>query len=100
MNYRDESDLNNIREMSDSLSKLSTVLPPIVNWVSAFQQFINPSGNWVDACGTKKAIYYTFEEQVRTFQKIKIDSKCCQFYGICGEQFEKDIVFDEVALRL
>lgn len=28
------------------------------------------------------------------FRNIKVESKCCQDYGICGEQFEKDIVFD------
>ena len=27
--------------------------------------------------------------------KIKIESECCQHFGICGEQFVTDIVFDD-----
>jgi len=29
------------------------------------------------------------------FVKIKVDSTCCQRYGICGEQYVTDIQFDD-----
>ena len=29
------------------------------------------------------------------FTKISIESQCCQKYGICGEQYSQDIVFDD-----
>ena len=35
-----------------------------------------------------------FDEQIREFVKIKIESDCCQKYGICGEQYVSDINFD------
>lgn len=31
---------------------------------------------------------------MREFIKIKIESDCCQKYGICGEQFVTDVSFD------
>lgn len=30
---------------------------------------------------------------VRNFTQISIDSQCCQHFGLCGAQFESDIVF-------
>lgn len=32
---------------------------------------------------------------MKLFTKIKIKSDCCQKYGICGEQFSLDIIFDD-----
>ena len=32
---------------------------------------------------------------MREFIKIEIDSDCCQKYGICGEQYSLDIVFND-----
>ena len=29
------------------------------------------------------------------FVKIKIESPCCQSYGICGEQYSLDVIFDD-----
>ena len=29
------------------------------------------------------------------FIKIEIDSDCCQKYGICGEQYSLDIIFND-----
>ena len=31
---------------------------------------------------------------MRTFIEIKVESDCCQKYGICGEQYVTDISFD------
>ena len=33
---------------------------------------------------------------MRTFVDIKILSTCCQSYGICGEQYSGDIIFDDL----
>jgi Niemann-Pick C1 protein len=32
---------------------------------------------------------------MRAFTNIKVESDCCQKYGICGEQFVTDISFDK-----
>ena len=29
------------------------------------------------------------------FVQIKVESKCCQSYGICGEQYAQDVIFDD-----
>ena len=29
------------------------------------------------------------------FVQIKIESPCCQSYGICGEQYSQDVIFDD-----
>lgn len=32
---------------------------------------------------------------MRKFVNIKVESDCCQKYGICGEQFVTDVAFDK-----
>jgi Niemann-Pick C1 protein len=32
---------------------------------------------------------------MRKFVQIKVESDCCQKYGICGEQFVTDVAFDK-----
>jgi len=29
------------------------------------------------------------------FVNTKIESTCCQSYGVCGEQYSLDIIFDD-----
>ena len=29
------------------------------------------------------------------FVKIKIESDCCQSYGVCGEQYSLDVIFND-----
>lgn len=32
---------------------------------------------------------------MKMFVNIKIESDCCQSFGVCGEQFSLDIIFDD-----
>jgi hypothetical protein len=32
---------------------------------------------------------------MREFVNLKIEGECCQTYGICGEQYSLDIIFDD-----
>ncbi|CAI5722164.1 unnamed protein product [Hyaloperonospora brassicae] len=41
---------------------------------------------------TPNALFYSL---VKNFTKISIGSSCCQQFGLCGAQYEGDIVFDE-----
>jgi Niemann-Pick C1 protein len=41
---------------------------------------------------TPNALFYPL---VRNFTRISIDSTCCQHFGLCGAQYEGDIVFAE-----
>lgn len=36
-----------------------------------------------------------FNSQMRQFVNLKIEGDCCQLYGICGEQYSLDIIFDD-----
>lgn len=33
---------------------------------------------------------------MRLFVQIEVESECCQKYGICGEQYSLDVVFDDL----
>jgi len=36
-----------------------------------------------------------FNDQMRIFlEKVGLESSCCVEYGICGQQFGPDIIFD------
>ena len=36
-----------------------------------------------------------FQDEVKKFLKVGVDTICCKRYGVCGEPFSKDITFDE-----
>ncbi|KAG6615783.1 Resistance-Nodulation-Cell Division (RND) Superfamily [Phytophthora cinnamomi] len=41
---------------------------------------------------TPNALFYPL---VKNFTQISIDSSCCQHFGLCGAQYEGDIIFNE-----
>ena len=69
------------------------MLPPVYSWVSPFQNYIS-AGDWNEACGTEN-MGLGFNEQMAAFVNIKVESPCCETYGICGEQFSLDVIFDD-----
>lgn len=73
----------------------NTVLAPVYSWTSSFQNFIEPNGVWAEACGSKEASTLSFDGAMQKFVEVKIDSECCQSYGLCGEQFSLDVIFDD-----
>ena len=72
----------------------NTILSPIYSWVTPFKNFLT-TGTWSEECGTAEAQKLSFDDQVRAFTQIKVASQCCQKYGICGEQYSLDIVFND-----
>lgn len=95
VNYTHPETTKNIFDLLDVLSAQSdTVQKPVFSWLKSFKMFQMESGDWAKICGTQGISAYPFSEQMRRFANIKINSDCCLRYGICGEQFTKDIVFD------
>ncbi|KAL4477676.1 hypothetical protein ABPG74_002826 [Tetrahymena malaccensis] len=95
VDYRSNTDVNYINRISNALSLLNTtVQPPVYSWIATFNQFANPKQMWAIDCNTRDIDQYPFEVQVQKFMNVKISSVCCQKYGICGEQFNKDIIFN------
>lgn len=95
VNYTDEENINTLADISDGLSQLNdTVIKPVYSWVKSFQQF-RTDGEWADTCGSKEAMGLGFDDAMGKFVKLKIDSECCQQYGICGEQYVGDVVFNQ-----
>lgn len=73
----------------------NSIQSPIYSWVTPFKNFITPGGVWKDDCGSEYASILPFDDQMRLFTQIEVDSTCCQKYGICGEQYSLDIIFDD-----
>ena len=96
INYTDAYTRGNITEVLDILSaQTESIQKPIYSWFKGFKMFTTESGDWVNTCGTQGISAYSFNEQMRRFVKIGISSDCCLQYGLCGEQYVKDIVFDD-----
>jgi Niemann-Pick C1 protein len=94
VNYTDEENINTLADISDGLSQLNdTVIKPVYSWVKSFQQF-RTDGEWADICGSQEAMNLGFDDAMNKFVSIGIDSDCCQQYGICGEQYVQDVVFN------
>lgn len=74
INYTDEENLNTLSDISDGLSQLNdTVVKPVFSWVKSFQQFTT-DGEWSDICGSKEAMNLGFDDAMRKFVQIPIDS--------------------------
>ena len=94
VNYTDPENLKQMELIDSELATLNdTIIAPIYSWVGPFQNFVS-IGVWADECGSAVASKLPFDEQMKLFTKIKVDSDCCQKYGICGEQYSLDIIFD------
>lgn len=96
LNYTDKKNLEKLDQINDGLSLLKdTVVPPVFSWVQPFSQYISTDGQWADECKSSEVQGLGFDEQMKKFVQIKVDSRCCQDYGVCGEQYVGDIVFDD-----
>jgi hypothetical protein len=52
----------------------NTIQSPIYSWVTPFKNFISSSGVWTDSCNSKLAAILPFDDQMRLFTKIEVDS--------------------------
>lgn len=94
VNYTNPHNLEIMDRMADALAQMkSTVQPPVYSWLKNFNQFTVDGGTWASECNTTDIQFYDFDTQIRMFLNVKIESHCCKKYGICGEQYEKDIIF-------
>jgi Niemann-Pick C1 protein len=97
VNYTNPDNIVQMNLIAAELATLNdTIIPPIYSWTSMFQNYITSRGVWSDTCGSKQAALLDFNSQMRQFVAIRIDSPCCQQYGICGEQYSLDIIFDDL----
>ena len=95
IDYNNKDNLDLIDEMSDHLSTLSTVQPPVYSWYKDFQKFMDPY--YKDKCNPNIEILkkQPLASQVREFLKIKTDHPCCKEDGMCGEPYLNDISFND-----
>ena len=93
--YLNQDHLKVIDDMSNELSRLDMVQPPVYSWIGVFNHFTDQNAAWNEACNTKDINRYPIQDQLKKFMEVEIGSLCCQTYGICGEQFNKDISFND-----
>ena len=95
IDYNNAENLALIDKMSDHLSTLSTVQPPVYSWYKDFQKFMDPY--YKDKCNKNLDVLKTqpLAYQVREFLKIKTDDPCCKEDGMCGEPYLNDLAFHD-----
>ena len=95
IDYNNADNLALIDKMSDHLSTLSTVQPPVYSWYKDFQKFMDPY--YKDKCNKNLDVLKTqpLAYQVREFLKIKTDDPCCKEDGMCGEPYLNDLAFND-----
>lgn len=98
VNYSDPENLEQMELIDAELASLTdTIIPPIYSWVTPFRNFVKKdAGTWAEACNSAAASQLPFDDQMKMFVQIQIESDCCQKYGICGEQYSLDIIFDDL----
>lgn len=114
--FQDKKTQDLLRQITRRItSQNDTVIPPIYSWFSDYQNFI-VGGNPVDSDTKYKAYCLNkigedvvdeslpyidevdklpFEVKLKLFLDVKIESKCCQEFGICGETYGMDMNFNE-----
>ena len=77
VDYNRQSNLDTMSDISDKLSQLNeTVIKPIYSWVKTFQQY-RSTGEWAETCGSEEAMNLGFDDAMRKFVEINIESDCC-----------------------
>mmetsp|Transcript_62968 Transcript_62968/g.73288 ORF Transcript_62968/g.73288 Transcript_62968/m.73288 type:complete len:917 (+) Transcript_62968:72-2822(+) len=98
VNWTDPDQLKVINSMVDEVSRFNrSVLPPVYSWVDNFHQTLTPNVAEPDRekiCGCEGWNKLPFEQALRNYLQIGINSTCCRSYGICGMQYVKDFAFD------
>eukprot|EP00743_Colponemidia_sp_Colp-15_P001911 GILK01002081.1.p1 GENE.GILK01002081.1~~GILK01002081.1.p1 ORF type:complete len:1013 (+),score=204.17 GILK01002081.1:56-3040(+) len=96
VDYEDHETQQGMLDLQDGLSKLEvSVESPVYSWFGVFNQWQNPTdpqGATAIACKTTDIQKYPFYERVKKFMETKVNSPCCQQYGLCGEAYFSDIV--------
>lgn len=96
VDYTNPDNLAQMDKIAAELATLDdTVLAPIYSWTSPFENFIMSGEVWDEACDSTAASVLGFDQQMALFVQIKVESDCCQQYGICGEQYSLDVIFDD-----
>lgn len=97
VNYTNPDNLVQMNLIAAQLATLNdTVLAPVYSWTSAYQNFITRGAVWSESCGSEEASFLSFDGAMKKFTAIEINSECCQSFGICGEQYSLDIIFDDL----
>ena len=74
VNYSDPHNLEQMELIDAELAGLNnTIQSPIYSWVTPFKNFIS-EGVWSDACDSKLASILPFDDQMRMFVKVKVES--------------------------
>lgn len=95
INYTNPINSQILDEMADALSQMTdTVQPPVYSWVKSLNSYVKGI-DFAEACNNTGAMQDDFNTQVKRFLSVPIESECCKKYGICGEQYDTDIIFNE-----
>lgn len=94
-NFTDPQTIQSIDNLTNEVSKLKYIDSPVYLWFASFQNFLKTDATWSDVCGTKNIDAFGYGEQLKKFLDVSISSACCQNYGICGEQYHTDLIFNE-----
>lgn len=100
IDYKNEKNLELLENLVDNIAILSSVEAPIFSWYKDFKKFMNKRGEWQTECNPNFNYLekLPLEIQVREFLKIKINSKCCKQFAVCGEPYKDDIYFGDSGL--
>lgn len=92
LDYADPLVRDAIRNVSTQLAHLQGyVQTPIYSWLDAVDAYLG-NENLPPDC-PKPDPGKGFYANVKTFLSIKIETQCCQTAGICGEQYQMDVIF-------
>ena len=92
--YQNEVQVQKILDLTNEVSKLKFIQPPVYSWFASFNNFVSQDQTWTGACGATGVDKLPYLEQLRRFFDVTIESNCCQNYGICGEQYITDVRFN------
>eukprot|EP00644_Phytophthora_capsici_P009276 jgi/Phyca11/563749/estExt2_Genewise1.C_PHYCAscaffold_130087 len=98
VDYTDAQLQQDVNLLLDELSGLRQYIQlPVYSWLHTFNHevFLAPEyeyGALSTANVTPNSLFYPL---VKNFTRILIDSTCCQHFGLCGAQYEGDIIFSQ-----
>jgi len=77
VDYNNPDNLKQMELINAELSGLNnTIQSPIYSWVTPFKNFVS-GGTWSQDCGSREAMKLPFDDQMKMFVQIKVNSQCC-----------------------
>ena len=65
--YRNDTHKETIQDLTNEISKLKYIQPPVYSWFATFNNFVLQGQSWTEPCGATNVDKLPYDEQLQRF---------------------------------